>query len=133
MNEYNEDEMFDENTVFVISDIEGFCDATRDLVAYDLHGDSRKKSVEENLDDFITLKQIESIVQDLSLDTDHNDDEIRINIDIYEDIIEEVSSQIYGTALAKLAADGFLESAWDENLNDMVFWVKDPEKNDNSK
>lgn len=133
MNEYNEDEMFDENTVFVISDIEGFCDATRDLVAYDLHGVSRKKSVEENLDDFITLKQIESIVQDLSLDTDHNDDEIRINIDIYEDILEEVSTQIYGTALAKLAADGFLESAWDENLNDMVFWVKDPEKNDNSK
>ena len=56
---------------------------------------------------------------------DPDDESIYLNMIVYENIVETITYQVYGAALSKLAASGFLKCAWDEKLNDMVFWVSD--------
>lgn len=46
---------------------------------------------------------------------------------IFSDILESLNSRMVSNMLTKLAADGLIESAFDEKLNDFVFWVKDNE------
>lgn len=129
MSEYDDDELFNEEndtTTYSIKNMKKFCEAARNIVAEDLKGDiSTKKNKMSNndLDSFITIKQVENIVRTHCIQEDSN--KCCINIDIYLDILNDISSHMWGSALAKLAADGFLESAWDNDLNDMVFWLKD--------
>ena len=139
--EYDDDELFGDgneeisdeemsDTIYSIANMAGFCSATRMLAANDLNGNMDKgtkecKLTEEELDGFITLVQVEKIVRKHALPDDDNSGKICINLEIYENIFDDIATQMYGSALAKLAADGFLEQAWDDKLNDMVFWVKD--------
>jgi len=128
----NDEEFSDEELVrsYRIVDVDGFCKMTRQLVATDLRGtlDSTELSDKE-LDEFITLKQVEDMVRELqsSVDNDSEDDDLYLNMLSYEALCDMIMNQIYGSALSKLAAEGYLEQAWDDKLNDMVFWVKDPE------
>jgi hypothetical protein len=46
--------------------------------------------------------------------------------------IESLNSRLVSNMLHKLSMEGFLESAFDSNLNDFVFWVKEDEENENT-
>ena len=123
----NEDDLDGEmNVTYRVKDVAGFCKGTRQLVVDDLHGSIgyTGKLTDKDLDEFITLAQIENIIRENQLTTD-DDESIYLNMIVYENIVETITYQVYGAALSKLAASGFLECAWDEKLNDMVFWVSD--------
>ena len=113
---------------YIITDILGFCRSTRQLVIEELKNQttSTEKLSEKEINSFITLKQVEEIARDNSLEKDS--EQIVIDINAYEEIYDQISNIIFGSALSKLAAEGFLEVAWDDNLNDMVFWVSDKAK-----
>jgi DNA-binding HxlR family transcriptional regulator len=43
----------------------------------------------------------------------------------YMEILETLNSRMISNILTKMAADGVIESAFDSELNDFVFWAKD--------
>lgn len=74
------------------------------------------------LDKFVTINQIENLIIEHSLGTD-NEGQYIIDVDVFEDIFDAVRNMIYQSALAKLAASGTIESAWDSDKDKMVFWI----------
>lgn len=123
--EFSEEEM---RSLYVIKDLDGFCRSTRKLIADDLQGDYPKILSDEELDQFITIKQVENLVRENQVITENHDDNIYMNMIAYEKLCDIMINHMYGSALSKLAADGYLETAWDDNLNDMVFWASDKTK-----
>ena len=73
---------------------------------------------------FITKAQVLTIIEEQCLGYTENNEPI-INNDAHAKIIEDIIYRVENTALAQLASDGFLDCAWDDELNDMVFWLSD--------
>jgi hypothetical protein len=48
---------------------------------------------------------------------------------IFSEIIEAMNGRLVANILASLASKGLIESAYDEQLNDFVFWVNENEEN----
>lgn len=111
---------------YSITDLIGYCHSVRDAAASDL-----KKDYTENLDDFVTINQVKSIIKDHSVGTD-DDDNFLINEEIHNEIYDSIQVRIFNVGLAKLAANGFIECAWDDDNNEMIFWASDTKnQNDN--
>lgn len=107
---------------YSIINLEGYADALRKGAA-----ESFTKDYQENLDDFISIKQIISLIEKNSLGRDQDNNYI-INEDIFNDVFDQIRDWIYEVGLAKLAANGFVECAWDSDNNCMVFWLADKDK-----
>ena len=107
---------------YSIIDLDGFCDSIRKGAA-----DSFTEKYEENLNDFISVEQVASIVKAKSIGQD-NDGYYVIDEEIFDDIFSDVRDWLYGVGLAKLAAKGFVECAWDNDSNEMIFWLSNKDK-----
>lgn len=129
------------NEKYIIDNIEKFTDSAR-LVVFNSFG----KDISENPDDFTellkqtseedtrelnsVLTQQESLViveQNAKKQINRNTKEVRYIIDekIFSDILEALNSRLVSNLLANLSKQGLVESAYDESLNDFVFWIKD--------
>ena len=115
-----------ENTYSIV-DLNGFATAIRQGAA-----ESLSEKYNENLDEFISINQVINLVKSHSLGTDENNDHI-INEDIFDNIFDEVRDWIYSIGISKLAASGSIECAWDDDSNEMVFWISDKNKQRTSK
>lgn len=102
---------------YSITDLLAYATHTRDSVASEM-----KPDYKDNLDDFITVNQILDIVKEHSLGVD-DDNCFIINEEIHNDIFDSIEIRIFNVGLAKLAASGAIECAWDDKENEMVFWV----------
>lgn len=99
---------------FIINDITRLAHSIRKNAAI------TRESYDEDLDKFITINQVESLIRD-NMTIDENDTMV-INEDQYDSIFTQVRYWIYNTGLAKLAADNKIECAWDDETNSMIFW-----------
>tara|TARA_Y100000004_G_C8814408_1_gene369135 strand:+ start:13 stop:369 length:357 start_codon:yes stop_codon:yes gene_type:complete len=112
---------------YSITDTEEFAVLMRTTAATSLAeeyvGRTTKYS-EEELDNIITLFQVKSIIAEKSLDIDR-DSKYIIDTEVFHEIFDEVRNQIYQSAMSQLAAQGYVECAWDDEKNKMVFWVDD--------
>tara|TARA_B100001778_G_scaffold17847_1_gene13432 strand:+ start:324 stop:704 length:381 start_codon:yes stop_codon:yes gene_type:complete len=120
-----------ENKEYIITDTEEFVHLMRSTAASSLAEEYMGKTKEysdKDLDGITTLSQVESIIAEKSIDIDEESKYI-INGDIFEDIFDEVRNLIYQSAMSQLAAKGYIECAWDDKKNKMIFWV-DKEKDD---
>ena len=120
-----------ENKEYIITDTEEFVHLMRSTAASSLAEEyigKTKEYSDKDLDGITTLNQVESIIAEKSIDVDEESKYI-INGDIFEDIFDEVRNLIYQSAMSQLAAKGYVECAWDDEENKMVFWV-DKEKGD---
>lgn len=102
---------------FSISDMSGFVATIRNGAA-----ESICEDFTENLDDFVTLPQIKQLVINQSIGQDETGCYL-ITEEIFDNIFEDIRNSIYQAGLAKLAASNKIECAWDDELNDMVFWL----------
>ena len=118
--------MAKDNNTYSIMDLEGYVSSIREAVAQ-----SFTESYDENLDDFITLEQTKNIILGYSLGQD-DDGNYLINEESFNDSFEDIRRWIYDAGIAKLAAEGLIECAWDDNLNEMVFWCKNDEQQSKS-
>lgn len=107
---------------YSIIDLEGYAKAMRDGAA-----SSFEKDYTENLDDFITIPQVINMIKENTLGLDEEGNYL-INEDIFDDVFNNIREQLYEVALAKLAAKGLIECAWDDESNDMVFWLANEDK-----
>lgn len=107
------------NEFYTIENLDGYASTVREGVAR-----SFSEDYQENLDEFISINQIKNLIKKNNLGTDENGNYI-INEEIFENLFNELRDWMYGIALSKLAAKGLVECAWDNDQNEMVFWLSD--------
>jgi hypothetical protein len=114
--------------VYAITDLNGYVSQMRDVAAQNISENSNQ----DNLDDYISIDQMIGVVKSNCLGYDDND-HVLLDEKRNQKIFEEVSIWIHNSGLAKLAANDLVECAWDDELNEMVFWQKETAKNDKPK
>jgi hypothetical protein len=114
--------------VYAITDLDGYATQMRDAAAKSL----TDNSCEDNLDDFMSISQLVNLVKSECLGFDDENRPL-LDEDINEKIFETTAIWIHNVGLAKLAAKDLVECAWDDECNDMVFWIKKKETNDKPK
>ena len=107
---------------YSVIDLEGYAKAMRDGAA-----SSFEKDYTENLDDFITIPQVINMIKKNNLGLD-NEGNYLINEEIFDDVFNDIRDWLYGVGLAKLASKGFIDCSWDDEANEMVFWLANKEK-----
>jgi hypothetical protein len=112
----------EENNIYSIVDLDGYANSLRDGVAK-----SFVDNYTENLDDYITLEQVKTIIIGYSLGQDDNGDYL-INSEVFNDTFDDVREWFYEAGLSKLAAKGVIECAWDNETNQMIFWSNNDTK-----
>lgn len=108
-----------------ITDLNEFAHLIRSTAATSLAeeyvGES-KQYTDEDLESIITLKQVLSIIDENAIGIDERSRYIISDI-IFEDMFDEIRNQIYQSTMAQLAAKGYVECAWDDEQDKMIFWV----------
>jgi hypothetical protein len=128
---------------FEITDLDKFVAATRTLV-YTSFG-SKSISKEEKLQtdpDRLTLEEKKeinnclsqeesmAIVMDFIRVRKTKKQKYKITDSRYYEFIEALNARMVSNILNKLSGDGLLESAFDEESNDFIFWVKEEDNNE---
>ena len=109
--------------VYAIVDLDGYVREMRDAAAKTLAEDH-----DENLDEFVNVNQMINLVKSECIGFDDNERPM-LNESANEMIYEKTVAWIHNAGLAKLAAQGLIECAWDSNLNEMIFWSNEtPQK-----
>lgn len=114
--------------VYAITNIEGYVTQMREAAAANISENSNQ----DNLNDYISIDQMIGLVKNHCIGYDDQNHPL-LNEENNQKIFEETTTWIHNVGLAKLAAQDLVECAWDDELNEMVFWHKEFPKNDKSK
>lgn len=132
---------------YIINDIDEFTDQAR-MIVYANFGkddssdedviDNREMTTEEKaeMDAVLTHNECRSIVYSFAKKQVNKKTKVErfiINEKIFSDIIESINSRLVSNILSGLIKKGLIESAYDDKLNDFVFWVKEDENTKNHK
>lgn len=109
--------------VYAIKDLNQYASQLRELSA-----NSISENYTENLDDFISLGQLTSLIKEKSQGTDEHD-HVLISEETNEELFYIVADWIYGVGLSKLVSQNLVECAWDSEQNCMVFWSAEKSQN----
>lgn len=104
--------------VFSIVHLERYAKSIRKNACLSLYGE-----VTDNLDDYMNMNEVISIIQENSMGKDE-DGNLLITEDAFNQTFDTIRTWIEGYALAKLAAKDKIECAWDADSNEMIFWNK---------
>ena len=107
------------NDTYIVNDLQMYAQSIRKNAAL-----SFSETYNENLDDFITIPQVCNLIDSCAIGTDEEDHYI-IDEDSYNITFDKIRTWIYNAGLSKLAAEDKIESAWDDENNEIIFWVKD--------
>lgn len=106
---------------YAVVELKGYCDSVRLQTAEEMGS-----KIPEEVDQYITTNQVEGLVQEYCLGHNEYGQPI-INREIHNNICNSIAERIQNIGLAKLAAENILECAWDDNLNEMIFWLAENE------
>ena len=134
----------DDDMVYVISDISEFIDATRRIV-FGAFGEGLDEGDDYQLDELInslTKQDQEELDKTLTHDeclaivhhhvqprrTKTGKERYVISEVKFNEIIEDFNARLVSNLLTSLVNEGKVESAYDAEENDFIFWVKDNEE-----
>jgi len=117
-----------EDKIYAITDMNGYVIDMRKAAAKQVSENADK----DDLDLYISIDQMIGLVESNCLGYDENDCPL-LNEDCNEQIFLETASWINNVGLAKLAGQNLIECAWDDEINEMVFWHKEDTQNDQQK
>ena len=102
---------------YVVQNVTEYADDIRETAASFLNENHK-----DDLDLYITIPEVISIIYEKCDDVDENKCPI-ISVDSNDDIFNTVTAWIHGIALAELAGQDLVQSAWDSDNNCMIFSV----------
>lgn len=102
--------------IYAITNLKGYAEEMRDAAAKSFSEDC------DDIDSYISINQMINLVKSECIGFDDQDRPL-LNEDANEKIYESTVTWINNVGLAKLAAQGYVECAWDNNSNEMVFWA----------
>lgn len=114
--------------VYAITNINGYVSQMREAAAANIS----ENSGEDDLNEYISIEQMIGLVKNNCIGYDDKDHPL-LNEETNQKIFEEATTWIHNVGLARLAALDILECAWDDELNEMVFWHKEHQTNDKPK
>lgn len=117
-----------DDTVYAITDVSGYVSQMREAAAQSVS----ENSTHDNLDNYISIGQMIGLVESHCLGFDDNNRPL-LNEKQNEIIFHETATMIHNVGLARLAATDLVECAWDDEINEMVFWHKEDTQNDQQK
>lgn len=118
--DYEDDD--EEVEVMLITDRRLFAESLREAACTSV----AKGAVDvQCLDEYMTLQQVSSIIEDYIEGVDEESGSPVMSEENYVELIRDVSSSFLGACLAKLAAADLVETAWDEERGQQVFWRKE--------
>jgi Mg/Co/Ni transporter MgtE len=128
---------------YIIDNIEEFTNSARKLVFNGFNksmGDDPDEFTKlitditpedlEEMNQILTQQESLIIVKNLAKEQKHkitNESRYLIDEKIFSQIIEEMNGRLVSNMLSSLASKGMIESAYDNDINDFVFWIKDNE------
>lgn len=125
---------------FIINDFDGFVNHTR-VITFNAYGkkDSENEddlieltnSDQQELDQVLSYNESVAIIKPLlKKEKNKKTQKIRyiINDNLYLEIIQSLSDRMTSNILHSLVKKGLVESAFDTESNDFVFWIKDEDK-----
>jgi hypothetical protein len=125
------------NEWFIIKDLDGFINSSRALVFNNFgtkseDSDSLSLQIDEvdktELDSVLSFEESKVIVSDHIKKQKHKlnkDIRYTLNEKIFLDIITSLNDRMVSNILNSLVNKGFVETGYDEESNDFVFWVSD--------
>lgn len=139
------------NSWFIIDDFDSFVDSSRSLV-FKFFGENDESLTKELGLSSVSLskEELKELNQTLTFDEsaaiiknkakkqiNKKTKEIKycINDKLLMEIIEDLNSRLVSNILSSLVSKGILDSAFDSDQNDFVFWIKEPldkEENENN-
>jgi hypothetical protein len=104
------------------------------LTESDLHGilSSVEFENQEELDRVLSFAECALIVKakaKITVDHKTKKKKYAINNSVLYEILEDMNSRMVSNILHKLVSDNLLDSAFDSEKNDFIFWVKNEENN----
>lgn len=127
---------------FIIKDLDSFINSSRRLV-FDHFGSPETSQIDilselnaedqKELDEVLSYTEALSIVQSFIKKQQHKKtSEIRyiVTDKSYLSIIHALNDRLVSNLLNNLVNKGLIETAFDEESNDFIFWVKDEHKQD---
>lgn len=139
-----------DNEWFIIDDLQKFVESTRVLV-FDSFGSQNEKTVDELAMMLSELEESESEELETTLtqtecmviakkylrkqiNKSTNEERYVIDTNRYMEMIESFNTRMISNMLNNLSNRGLIESAYDSEANDFIFWIKDDsEKEQNQK
>ena len=132
---------------YIIDNLDNFTDSARRLV-YNGFGKGSVEDPDEftelvtkispdeeqELNKILTHDEALIIVKSMAKEQKHKyEDKSRYLIDekIFSEIIEAMNARLVSNILSSLASKGLIESAYDPEINDFVFWTVDGDEKEN--
>ena len=97
--------------------------------------DNLTDSEQEELDSVVPVKDAENIIAEFIKKKRHKKTgkiSCFIKEDDYSEFLVQLSNRMTSNIVSRLVAKGYLESAFDEEKNDFVFWIEGDKKDGNS-
>lgn len=94
----------------------------------DFDRDSLSKEEQEELDTILSFRETEIISQDFLKQSKNREGIFLITEKKYLQFLETLNSRMVSNILSVMSSKGLLETAFSEEDNDFVFWVKDDPK-----
>jgi hypothetical protein len=128
---------------FVVKDLDGLTNSSRVLVFnnFGKNNDDTDplattidETDQEELDKLLSFEESKIIVKDLLKKQNHKTKKIvryLLNDSIFLEIISSLNDRMVSNILGGLVKKGLVETAYDSESNDFIFWIKDDES-DNS-
>lgn len=127
------------NGWFVINDLDDFVDKTRSIVynnfgawdqasEMDILIDSVADDEKEEFDKILSHDECLAITKSIvKKQKNKKSQEIRfvLNEDLFADLIKSFNDRMVSNILQSLVKKGLVESSYDSEINDFVFWIKD--------
>lgn len=132
------------NTKFEINDIDKFVECSRVLV-FDCMGKDQTSSLDDvkytlaelseeeqvELNNILTQEEAMTICKTFL--EQHDDDLYIISNKRYVELIDSLNTRLVSNMLNNLVNKGLLETAFDHEANDFIFWVKENENKEDKK
>lgn len=100
--------------------------------------DELSEEEETEMNEILSYNEAKLIVESLVHKKTHKKTKKKkyiVSEKIFSDILEALNARLVSNILSNLSKRGLIESAYDDELNDFVFWIQedDQEKQDNKK
>lgn len=132
---------------YVISDFDGFVNSTRslvfnnfgsqdDFISSDLQIKNLEQSEQEELDTVLSFAESFVIIKGLlkkQINKKTNKSRLVVSDKIFLDIIQSLNDRLVSNLLNNLVNKGLIDTGYDEESNDFVFWIKDENKKEDKK
>ncbi len=127
---------------FVIKNLEDFTDKARSIVfnnfgvwddasTIDIMIDTVKDEEQAELDKVLSHKESVLIIKNIAKKQKNKTTKKNryvINEDLFVEIVESLNNRMISNILQSLVSKGLIESSYDSDINDFVFWVKEHEE-----